>query len=350
MTRMPPTAGFNLVELLVSTAIGTFIMLAAVIAATDHSRILSKTRSHIDMQDSGRVSLDLLAADLRMAGFGIGYRPDGSFAGLARGAFTVAGGASFVAQDRSLSLSLGAIPTDDLGIRRGAGEVRTVASYTDGLAQLCSGSQARPGDVLVLRSRTGASARSARVDSVTPATCQGAQCLGGCEDVSFSSDATYASDPYAANMDYTSGEATLGFSEIVWFVVPGEDGLGELRRAEVTAVNPCIAADSSCGGTVAPSVQTLQVAVWQWDEPTTSWVDVTSDAQITGARRIRVDVELVLRSHYVDDRSPYRESLPLELGSGACVPSPCGSHPDQVERRILRTSVELRNSGRLNLN
>lgn len=350
MSRVRPAAGFSLIELLVSAAIGAFVMLAAVVAATDHTRILSKTRSHIDMQDAGRVSLDLLAGDLRMAGFGVGYRPDGSFAGLSRGSFTVPGGARFTAQDRSLSLSAGTVTTDDIGIRRGSGEVRSIASYADGLAQLCAGSNASPGDVMVLRTRTGASARTIRVNSVSPATCRGASCLGGCEDVNFSADSTYASDLYAANVDYTSGEATDDFAEIVWFVIPGGDGLGELRRAEVTAVDPCVAPDSSCGGTVAPSVQTLQAAVWQWDEPTASWVDMTSNALITGKRRIRVDVELVIRSHYVDERSPYRESLPLELGAGKCVPSPCGSRPDQVERRVLRTSVELRNSGRMNLN
>ena len=350
MASVRHQAGFSLMELLVSVGIGTFVMLAAVVAATDHTRILSETRSQIDLQESARVSLGLLAGDLRMAGYGIGYRPDGSFAGLARGDFSVSGGAAFSAQDRSLSLSFGNVTTDDIGIRRGLGDVRTIASYTDGLAQLCVGSGARVGDIMVLRSRTGASARTVRVDSVNGSTCQGAICLGGCEDVSFSPDLTYASDLYAANADYTSGGATLGFSEIVWFVVPGSEGRGELRRAEITASDPCSAADSSCGGTVAPSVQTIQVAVWQWDEATASWIDVTADTQIIGEHRIRVDVELLLRSRYVDDRSPYRESVPLELGGGTCVPAPCGAQADKVERRVIRTSVELRNSGRMNLN
>lgn len=343
-------AGFSLMELLVATAIGTFVMLAAVVAATDHTRLLGKTRSQMVLQDSGRISLDLLASDLRMAGYAVGYRPDGSFAGLARGAFTVAGGASFSTDNRSLTLSQGTVTTDDLGIRRGLGDVRTIASYTDGLAQVCAGSGAAAGNVMVLRSRTGASARTIRVSSVSAATCQGASCLGGCEDITFSGDATYASDPYAAVADYTSGEAALGFAEIVWFVAPGDDQWGELRRAEVTQATPCTAADASCGGTVAPAVQTLQIAVWQWDEPTASWVDVTADAEVSGSRRIRVDAEIVIRGRYVDVRAPHRESVGLELKPDECVPGPCGAAVDQIERRVLRTSVELRNSGRMNLN
>jgi hypothetical protein len=92
-------------------------------------------------------------------------------------------------------------------------------------------------------------------------------------------------------------------------------------------------------------VETLQVAVWGWDRATDSWLDVTAEPMITDRERLRVDLEMVVRG---DSDFEQRVQPPVQLQlEDACVPD-C-DQGDYVNRWALRTTVEIRNSGRLQL-
>ena len=136
------------------------------------------------------------------------------------------------------------------------------------------------------------------------------------------------------------------FAEVVWFVVPGADQEGELRRAYVTQADPCNARDDQCGGLVAEDVETLQVAIWQWDDQTSAWVNQTTAGTVGDRRRLRVDVELVVRGGQ-DEQSGAHRPIELKLDGQKCVGGSCGATGDKWRRFAVRTSVEIRNSGRM---
>src|SRR5687768_1400823 len=111
--------GFTLVELMVSMAIGLFVVAAAFTFVVHQNQLLEFTRRSIDRDRGGRVSLDLLVQDLRHAGIGTGYAPDGTFNGIIFGDFTVPGGAIFHGNDLS----------DDIGIRMANGSYRSIVQF-----------------------------------------------------------------------------------------------------------------------------------------------------------------------------------------------------------------------------
>ncbi len=337
--------GMTLIELMVSMTVGLFVLAAAVAVTTDHGRVLGRTTTRLDMHQSGRLAIELLSQDLRHAGIGVGYRPDGSFAGLVRGNFAVAGGATFVGNDRQVDLASGTLMTDDIGIRQASGAMRTIAAFSSASAEICSGSGFAQGDVVVLMSRAGLHARTVTVGPLSPSACSRGTCVSGCESFSFTADNSYVSDAAAPAADYAEGEVTGDYQHVVWFVTPDAQGLGHLQRAEVTAATVCTAADLSCGGTVAQGVESLQMAVWQWDAATSQWVERTNAAQIDSRDRIRVDLELVVRGGRADDLGVANSSIQMELNN-QCAPAPCGA-TDKIRRWATRSSVEIRNSGRM---
>lgn len=339
-------SGFSLVELLVSVAAGSFLLAAAVSVSTQNARVLGTTTDRVDRAQAARLTMDLVAYDLRMAGVGVGYGPDGTFGGLARGEFVVSGGARFTADDLSVTLASGAVLTDDLGIRRATGRVRTIAKYDTASGEVCAGSGLEAGDLAIMMTREGLHSRSVRIDSIEPTACTGGVCIRGCERFQWQSDSTYTSDPFAVNASYANGEIIAEFTETVWFVEPGADGVGTLRRAEVDAANPCAARDETCGGIVAEGVESLQVAVWQWDSTNDAWANRTDAVGLRDRDRIRVDVEIVVRGSR--SSSGAAKAVRMQLAD-QCLPAPCGTEADGIDRRVLRSSVEIRNAGRMQL-
>ena len=331
---------------MVSSAIGLFTLAVAVRLASDQTVVLGQTTDRMDMFQSARTAVDLLSEDLRHAGVGIGYRPDGQFGGLIRGGFTVAGGAQFFADGLVQRLSTGEIPTDDLGLRVATGDLRTVASFLGTQGQICAGSDIAVDDTVVLLSREALHVQTVRVLSLANAACARGACRDGCATFTYGQDLSYASDPLAAGANYVGGTMIGDYGEIVWFVVPGTDGNGELRRARVTQQEQCANRDDSCGGLVAEDIETLQVAVWQWDDNLNQWVNQTPTASIGDRRRLRVDVEVVVRGG--EDRDDgARQPVELALHAGRCAGGTCGTKPDKFRRFVIRTSVELRNGGRM---
>ena len=341
-------AGFTLAELMVSSAIGLFTLAVAVQMAADHTVVLGQTSDKVDMYQSARTAVDLLAEDLRHAGLGIGYQPDGRFGGLMRGSFVVAGGARFFGGGTTQALSTGSINTDDLGIRMATGDLRTIASFSGTQGQICGGSSMKVGDTVVMLTRAALHAQTIELTALNSAACFNGQCLTGCQTFTLKIDNSYSSDATASTMNYVGGTMVGDYSEIVWFVVPGADSGGELRRAAVTQAEPCTARDETCGGLVAEDVETLQVAVWQWDESLGQWVDQTVAATIGDRRRLRVDVEVVVRGGAHEQDGADRPIV-LELDANRCVGGACGSKGDSHRRIAMRTSVEIRNGGRMQI-
>ena len=330
---------------MVSSAIGLFTLAVAVQVASDHTSLLGQTSKRVDMLQSARGAVELLSEDLRHAGLGIGYRPDGQFGGLIRGTFTVQGGAQFFSNGVQQTLTTGSISTDDLGIRIATGDLRTIASFSGNQGQICAGSVLAAEDTVVMLSREALHVQTARLLTLNDAACVNGQCRDGCSTFTFALDGSYSSDADASTANYVGGMMVGDYAELVWFVAPGADNDGELRRAEVTQAQPCTARDQTCGGLVADNVETIQVAVWQWDETLGQWVDQTLTTAIGDRRRVRVDVELVLRAG-TDGQAGAHQPVALQLDT-ACVGGACGGTADSYRRFVMRTSVEVRNGGRM---
>lgn len=338
--------GFTLIELIISTAIGAMTVAVAVRFFADHTHLLNNTMNTTQMNQDARLAMNLLVRDLRHAGAGAAYRPDGRFAGLLRGSFSAPGGAQFYANDTQLSLESGEVPTDDLGLRVALGDVRTIASSQGNVGEVCSGGGYKSGDVVLMLTREGLHARSAKLGSLSATQCTDGQCERGCELFTIENDDTYLSDLSAVNASFSGGEMLGDFAQVVWFVVGGADAKGQLRRAETSNAAPCSNRDEDCGGTIAEGVETLQIAVHQWDPTTASWLDRTLETEITGRERIRVDVEMVAKAT-VGPGGTSRERAKLSLSPGTCIPMPCDGSRVDTPRQVLRASVELKNSGKM---
>jgi prepilin-type N-terminal cleavage/methylation domain-containing protein len=335
--------GFSLVELMIASALSAIVSLAAVAFIAHQTKLIGATSEVIELGQASRFGLDRLASDLRHAGLGVGYDESGAFRGFERGNFT-RGAAAFTSNNRSINLAGGAVATDDLGLVFADGGYTTITSYNAaGSMQVCRGSRVTTGDTVLLRSEDGISARTVRVDSINAAACLDAVCVGGCETWGFSADPGYTSGPSAVQAAYEGGEAAGNFRRVTWFVDdtdPARPGQGRLRRAE----GNCATRDASCGELMADGVESLQVRVLEWNG--TTWLDITNTAPpLVTSNRLRVDVELVVAGRHANlDRPHAPEASALE--DNLCFPA-CGTAGDGRARRVVNTSVELRNSGRM---
>ncbi len=244
--------GMTLVEVLVAVGIGSIVVLGAVRLSMDQTKLLSDTTSQLEMFQSARTGVELLTYDLQMAGAGVGYRADGRFAGLDRGTFTGPGGAQFLADDRQISIHGNDVRTDDIGVLRAYGKARTVAAHVGDTLEVCAGSGLETDDLAMLVSRDGIYARSITVADATPSMCTDGICVDGCTRLRVTPEPSYASHPDALSASYVDGEVVGHLERIVWFVTPGVDGRGALRRTDNRT--PCAAADDRCGGTVATGI------------------------------------------------------------------------------------------------
>lgn len=337
-------SGFTLLEVMVSAAISGIVIAAVFAFATHEARLMTLTGDELDTLQGGRSALSTLADDLRHAGGGVGDSASGGFPGLSVGTFTL-NGVSFQANDGPITLSSGPALTDDIGMIMAIGGQATITELASGTVEICAGSGIRDGELIMLRSADGLIARSVTVGTMAASGCRGARCLGGCQRFNYTDDPMYTSGPDAQNFDYTSGEVFGELRRVVWFVEasdPSRPGAGALRRAVFDNQRTCTARDASCGVLMTENVESLQMQIWQWDDAAAGWTNVTA-GPLAGGRRTRVDIELVIRVRRESDRlhNPVR----LRLQPGGCVPASC--QPDNVRREVLRTSVEVKNSGRM---
>jgi type IV pilus assembly protein PilW len=70
-TRPPRTSGFTLVELLVALLASTIVIAAALSMLTSQQRLFRNSNADRSLQETGRIALDELTANLRLAGFGV---------------------------------------------------------------------------------------------------------------------------------------------------------------------------------------------------------------------------------------------------------------------------------------
>lgn len=337
-------AGYTLLELVVATGAGSILTLSAVAFATHQTRALGMTTDQLELAQSSRSALDRVKADLRMAGAGVGYDAAGTFAGIEIGQFQ-RGGATFNSANHLINLENGSSVTDDLGITLANGDYATIAAFSpSGTGQLCAGGEFDDEDIVLIRSEDGLSARTVRLSGLNAAPCALGQCAGGCQAFGWSPDPSYLSGDEAAIAPYAGGEAAGNFQQVTWFVEttdPGdsEHGAGRLRRAE----GSCRARDHNCGEVMLENVESLQIRVYE--RTRNGWIDRTSlGSRVPGASRIRVDIELVIRARYARSKHP-RKAVTTDLEAQLCFPA-CGTE-DHYIRHLVKTSVEIKNSGRL---
>ncbi|MBK8010882.1 MAG: prepilin-type N-terminal cleavage/methylation domain-containing protein [Deltaproteobacteria bacterium] len=405
--RLRSEAGFTLIELMVAVGIAIFLTMAAVAFARHETKLMGISTDRLEMQQSARAALDMLADDIGQAGAGVGYgNASGnfglvtdplpgkdSFAGVRIDNFCVesvdgvgtrvcfnqdgtpiaypgAADPGFAGTDLSLQTSdinTGApriatpytLRTVDIGILSATGSYSTVADFAFGAVQTgqyCNDGDIsfRDGELALIRNDVGDAARAILVQAPTAAACSYGQCLGGCTSFTVGTPPAifYQNDASADSANFVAGELHGGLHATVWFVDdsdPSYDaGIGVLRRAWFDDARGCAARDSTCGDEVMPYVDTLQATIWEWDQSTQTWVNSGQEMvrDRTGQRhRLRVDLELVVRAK-ADSRTP-RDALQLRLAP-LCVPN-FGSCPaskvDFTERQAYRTSIEVKNSG-----
>lgn len=434
--------GLTLIEVMIGTLIAIFLTSAAVIFASHETKLLGFSTEQIEMQQSARTAIDLLARDLELAGAGVGYincspatctpRTDGNpatgprFAGLQTGRFNAlgpGGSAGLVFNDQgsvaapfpnpihqvalrgatsgnALSAAVN-VPTHDLGILMADEQRVTIAAHNPGtnLGEICDATNALPASPIrlyaLMRDETLISGRSTLLEVTSNAAlgnCTYGACAPniaaggeGCRTVRFVNDPwpvaqQFNSDTAAAVLNYSGGEAAIGYKQVVWWVendaIPADSHRANLRRGEfgfnsVTgAEQACpVGGRGTCGGEVAYNVETLHYQVWRFNPNGPASLDPTQDfrwqrvpsgpidgffpADPTNPRpRLRVDVELVVRARVADERvhPGIRMTVP-----GFCLPGwtpmdvnptvPCPNR-DNVERRVHRISVDIKNSGR----
>lgn len=331
-------------------ALGTFVSVGALVLTSNFQRFSHRHVGEIGADQNVRRALDLMAEDVRNAGVGVGYAPDGTFSGLLGGGFSVSGGASFMANNRSIQTMDGTLRTDDVGVRRALGKRRTVAYLEGGYGEVCQGLKLGTDDIVSVVSRSGLAGRTLRVLSASPTACSRNPCAAGCLGVSFASDPSYLSDAGAVTRRFTAGDMFSEYETVVWFVAVDSEGFPSLRRAGGAAVNTCSSANETCGGEVAEGVEFVQMAWWRLDAATGNWVSQSHDALPKTEDPLKVDIELVVRTRQDPGVGRFRP-IESEIEAGLCAPEHCGrsGDSDQVPRMVLRTSVEVKNAGRLRL-
>ncbi len=389
---MKRNSGFTLIELLIGVFIALTLTLAAVMFATHETRLMGVSEDRVVVAESSRTVLDFMAADLAQAGAGIGYLPDGSYPGL-RLDRVVLGACNFndgAANNMALSSvdRLGAggagynVLTRDVYIAYANGTYATISNFdaASNTGQFCTPPATDPaiqnGEQVVLRRDNGLDWRMATINPGANTGCTNHLCTGGCVNFTFAPLAlplgggwatAGSSDPAAVTGEYTLGEVQGGLREVVWFVAQNPvDALGKnttsLRRVEFNANQPsalCPVRDSNLGGLAANNVEMLEVTVSYWDgvggtgwnllapygAPPGPGIGPNIDAGLsTNPRpRLRADIEFVIRGRRADEKPNPAAQLTLRAG---CVPTNCAS-TDFAARRVFRTSVELKNSGRL---
>ena len=342
-------SGFTVLELIVAMGIGLIVTVGALVMTADLQKNYHRHIGELGANQRLRETLELLAQDVRNAGVGVGYDPNGVFGGFLTGGFSTAGGASFSANERSMATLDGAVLTDDLGIRRAEGERRTILFLESGAGVICAGQTFTANELVIVTARNGRAARTIRILGATPGACQRGSCTNGCQLVSWAFDPTYAADSSSNVRSFAAGDLYQKYETVVWFVATDNTGFPALRRASGDILDTCSSVSEACGAEVAEGVEFLQFAVFRLDTLTHQWVQVQHDQPIQTLERLRIDLELVVRARS-DPGVGRAHVVRSELSPGLCVPEHCGSdQTDRVPRIALRTSVEVRNAGRLQI-
>lgn len=361
--------GLTLVEVMIATVVSLILTAAAVAFATQETRLMDVSQERLEMSMVGRSAVALLADDLRKAGAGVGYNEQGQFLGLLANTFNAGGmvwnpAGNAIPENALPPFPMGAhtlnkmtrpragqstgksyqVATHDLGIRFADGSFATIVRERGFNGILCNGPDISfdNNELVVLRDATGISALSGTIQVGAAAIGPGCRCTGGCSNFSFTPTPDMNTGPGANRVTYGYGEVQGGFSTVVWFVAETPNGEGQLRRADFSGGAGCVTRDA-CGGLVADYAETLLTQIWRWNSVLNRWVQAGQGPTSASTERMRVDVELVLRSE--NETQARRPVVQTKLLANNCIPSACGTDGDRYTRVAYRTSVEIMNSG-----
>jgi len=369
----------TLIELMVGVFIALFLTAAAVAFTVHETRLMGVSRDTIEVSQTARATLDLLSEDLRKAGTGVGYNAVQCFNGLLTGQFNVNGivfnpdngnsaynnpavgsghNLNQFSLDKDGSLR-GTYPvtSHSVGSRFADGSYATIADLAPGTpnGQLCFSPNANfvANQYAVFISESALDARPVTIN-VAPndSPCTYGQCAGGCRNFTWAPlflTPVLESSPSAADAGYLGGEIAGGLKTVVWY--PTQDAnAATLNR--VVFDQDC--GDLTCGGPVADNIESFTVQAWQWNSFEAGnqgefW-RFAGQPVPCNYNRIRLDVEMVVRGR----RPTQRVGSPVALRSSpnVCLPGGLGACPgvgDYVHREVYRTTIEIKNSGRMRL-
>lgn len=396
---------------MIGTLIAIFLTAAAVVFASHETKLLGFSTEEVEMQQSARSAMDLLARDVEMAGAGIGYRlnpgTNPEFVGLQTGTFralddglqfNTSGPSTPVTGLREQASSPVAynFATHDLGILFADGERMTIVNAPSGAAGsgfICdAGNLLDPARTYLVTFRTGdlitGITKTMQVSgNAGPGNCPAGFGLcepapgNGCRAMNFATDnfgpgnAPLYQSADDGTVGYAQGEVSVGVKQVIWWVARDTAAMdahrANLRRVEIdSAASTCaLGTRQTCGGEVAYNVETLQYQVWRYlpggavgADPTGvnndgRWALVGPGAIISPAGavprpKLRVDIELVLRSRVPDETPHAGARVTLAGAAGLCLPggtampagAPCPG--DRVQRRVHRITVDVKNSSR----
>ncbi|MBX2812342.1 MAG: prepilin-type N-terminal cleavage/methylation domain-containing protein [Myxococcales bacterium] len=366
--------GVTLIEVMIAAAISLILTAAAIGFATQETRLMDVSQQRLEMAQVGRASLALLAEDIRKAGAGVGYDEEGRFQGVLANTFTYGGltwngsGTPIVAAE-SPPFSKGvhrindytrpkpgatrgkpySVMTHDIGFMYADGAYATVVKENNYRGQVCDkglGSMFSDGELVILRDFSGISALSGRI-SISLASSGVCNCISDCDDFLFTPTTDFNSGPGADSASYGLGEIQGGLKTVLWFVAE-VDGEGQLRRVQFDGnTNNCVDR-RSCGGLVADFAEALYTQIWRWNTTTNSWEQAGQGPNTETTDRMRIDVELILRSESESDGRKPMVQTKLQVDN--CIPGTCGQpSTDGYIRNAYRTTVEIMNAGFMRL-
>ena len=373
--------GVTLIELMVGFTIAILLTVAAVSFAAHETRLMGISRERLDLAQSSRAAIDLLAEDIKQAGAGIGYDGTNAFRGLMMNDFVVDGvqfnpaGTTPTPFNPPLGTAPGvftAVPiaeveergklgppyptvSTDIGVMVANGSYASIVNYNSaGSGVFCTHPETRfrDGEFVVFRSESSLDGFSARLVTGATGACDtdnGHDCENGCQAFTFTPNTMFSTDPAAAGRGYLGGEIGGKLKTVVWFMV-GDGERAQLRRAVFDDQNSCIARNAACGSNVVSEAEALLAQAWTFDQANGRWVNA-GQAPITTGDRIRVDIEVVMRSRRPSERMTEPVMLSLLPGPNNCIPNlgSCIDLGDYGQRTVIRTSVEIKNSGRMAL-
>lgn len=363
--------GFTLVEVMVAVGVFVIITAGAFMFAQQQIRTRKQTEYVLDTEQNARVTLDAIRRDLQLAGLGMGYGADGVFSGVILGVF---GGGQF----NSDNFNHGATISDDLRIRGASGPARSIATYNapaPGNFEICGGAfpewtVPQPSELAVMVDEAYTVSRVIEITAVNlGVACTDSQCLspaagGLCDRISFINRGDlFQTDASANTANYSGGTLFRGFFDVLYFVQFGPTG-PDLFRVDLSrdlagallavgAPSPCFGGRGLCavnGNLMGEGVESLHFRIIEQRPPTTPppWaVDNTAAFTAAGGidndNRIRIDVEVIARSRTQEAEAPPGQ-ICSSVAIGTCFP-PAGT--DRFRRRVLSSSVELKNSGHM---
>ena len=360
--------GLTLVEIAIATTVALILTAAAVAFATQETRLMDVSQERLEMSQVGRSALALLADDIRKAGAGIGYDEQGRFRGILADGFTMGGllwnpsgtpiavgaGSPFpvgshtvngytrprAGQNRGQTYS---VVTHDIGFVYADGTYATIVDERNFTGTVCTEplmAEYQANELVVMRDAIGISAMSGRIN-ITGLNLN-CPCEDGCTNFTFAPTTDFSSGPGAARASYRLGEIQGGLKTAVWFVAE-VNGEGQLRRAEFTGDPLQNCADrATCGGLVADYTEALYTQIWRWDDNNNQWAQGGQSIATTDPSRMRIDVELILRSQ--SETSGDKPVVTSKLQFNTCIPGPTCDDVDRYARVAYRTTIEVMNS------